>query len=150
VLNFGVLQQVGEPDEIYRRPSNRFVAGFVGSPAMNFLPATIGDGRLVSGPFELPTPETNERLGRRQLEMGIRPEHLRVRRDRKGVPATVEVVEAAGNETFLHLRAGEHRLVARVGPDLRPAVGAVLRVEVPAGRAYVFDGESGQTLVQAT
>jgi multiple sugar transport system ATP-binding protein len=150
VLNFGVMQQVGDPDEIYRRPANRFVAGFVGSPAMNFLPANIRNGQLRSGPFDLPPPPTKERLGRRHLEMGIRPEHLRVRRDRKGVPATVEVVEAAGNETFLHLRAGDHRLVARVGPDLRPAVGAVLHVEVPAGRAYVFDGESGRTLVQAT
>lgn len=142
VLREGVLQQVDEPDAVYRRPANRFVATFVGSPAMNVLPAEIENGRLRAGPFSFDTPEE---AGGRRLEVGIRPEHLALVAD--GAPAVVEVVEVAGNETFLHLDAGGHRLIARVGPEQRPAVGetVALAVSVP-GRVHVFDAESGVAL----
>jgi multiple sugar transport system ATP-binding protein len=139
VLSDGVLQQVGEPDEVYRRPANRFVATFVGSPAMNVLTADPEGERLRAGPFTFDRPPA---VGDRPVEIGIRPEHLALVPE--GAQAVVEVVEVAGNETFLHLDAGGTRLVARVGPDQRPAVGSTvaLAVTIP-GSVHVFDAETG-------
>ncbi|MDP8955924.1 MAG: ATP-binding cassette domain-containing protein [Actinomycetota bacterium] len=147
VLRRGVIEQVGTPDEIYRRPANRFVAGFIGTPAMNFMPAGVDEGALRPGPFSIPVPSDMPLTGR--LEAGIRPEHLRVSRDGDGVPARVEVVEVAGNETFLHTRVNEHALVARGGPELRPAVGQTVYLKPAPGSVYVFDAESGRTLLLA-
>jgi ABC-type sugar transport system ATPase subunit len=142
VLSEGVLQQVGEPDEVYRRPANRFVATFVGSPAMNVLPAEPDGERLRAGPFTFDLPPG---LGDRPVEIGIRPEHLSLVPE--GAPAVVEVVEIAGNESFIHLDAGGIRLVARVGPEQRPAVGSTvaLAVTIP-GSVHVFDAETGLAL----
>jgi ABC-type sugar transport system ATPase subunit len=142
VLSDGVLQQVGEPDEVYRRPANRFVATFVGSPAMNVLPAELDGDRLRAGPFIFDRPPG---LGDRPVEIGVRPEHLGLVPD--GAQAVVEVVEVAGNETFIHLDAGGTRLVARVGPEQRPAVGSTvaLAVTIP-GSVHVFDAETGVAL----
>ena len=142
VLSEGVLQQVGEPDEVYRRPANRFVATFVGSPAMNVLPAEPDGDRMRAGPFTFDRPPG---VGDRPVEIGIRPEHLALVPE--GAPAVVEVVEIAGNETFIHLDAGGIRLVARVGPEQRPAVGSTvaLAVTIP-GRIHVFDADTGVAL----
>jgi multiple sugar transport system ATP-binding protein len=139
VLSEGVLQQVGGPDEVYRRPANRFVATFVGSPAMNVLPGEPEGDRLRAGPFTFDRPSS---VGDRPVEIGIRPEHLMLVPD--GAPAVVEVVEVAGNEAFIHLDAGGARLVARVGPEQRPAVGSTvaLAVTIP-GSIHVFDAETG-------
>jgi ABC-type sugar transport system ATPase subunit len=142
VLSEGVVQQVGEPDAVYRRPANRFVATFVGSPAMNILSAQDEGGRLRAGPFTFDRPPGT---ADRPLEIGIRPEHLALVPD--GVRALVEVVEVAGNEAFLHLDARGTRLVARVGPEQRPAAGSTvaLAVAVP-GSVHVFDAETGVAL----
>ena len=160
VLRDGALQQVGPPDEIYRRPANRFVAGFVGSPAMNLLPVVTAADGLRAGPFPLEPPPGSPWPAGRRLELGVRPEHLRVTVDGPGVPAEVQVVEMAGHETYLHLTLGApgheagsgsgQAVVARVGDGLRPAVGSSVRVELPRGHAYLFDADSGETLVQAT
>ncbi|HEX2090279.1 MAG TPA: ATP-binding cassette domain-containing protein, partial [Actinomycetota bacterium] len=148
VLNRGVIEQVGTPDEIYRRPANRFVAGFIGTPAMNFMPATVDEGALRAGPFAVRVPSDAGSLADR-LEAGIRPEHLHVSHDGDGVAALVEVVEVAGDETFVHARVDEHALVARGGPELRPSVGETVYLEPAPASVYVFDAESGRTLVQS-
>ncbi len=144
VLDGGALQQVGTPDEIYVAPANRFVARFVGSPAMNVLPATLDDGRLHAGPFAF---EPRERtLADRQLEVGLRPEHVALATDGTGAPARVEVVESAGNETLIHATAGVATLVARIAPDTRLEVGDVVRLTASPRHVYVFDAETGATL----
>jgi multiple sugar transport system ATP-binding protein len=149
VLRDGMIQQVGSPDSVYRRPANQFVARFIGSPAMNILPAEISNEMLTVGPFRMKPPVGYEGLNGQRLELGIRPEHLRVHANSgPGVAAEVQVVEAAGNETFLHLSAGGQALIARVGADLRPQVGSIVRVELPRRLAYLFDAVSGRTLVQ--
>ena len=142
VLNEGVLQQLGPPDEVYRRPANRFVAGFIGSPAMNFFPAERRDGSLHAGPFVFEAPPNLPE----QAEVGVRPEHVQVDEGDEGAPAEVQVVEMAGNETFLHLLASGSPLVARVGADVRPPVGSIVRVSASTTSAYVFDAETGETL----
>jgi multiple sugar transport system ATP-binding protein len=145
VLDHGVLQQVGSPDDVYRRPVNRFVARFVGSPAMNVLPATI-DGEISAGPFAVRSPAAIEAARGRDIELGVRPEHVRISPDGTGVPAMVHVVDIAGNETFLHLEAGGREFVARVGPEVRPEVGATVGAGVAPENVYVFDAASGETV----
>ena len=145
-----MLQQVGAPDDVYRQPVNRFVATFIGSPAMNVLPVTMNNERLHAGPFTFKPPRGAEALNGKKLELGIRPEDLQVFTEGSGpgAPAIVQVVEAAGNETFLHLDATGHPLIARTGSTVRPAVGTTVRLDIPRRKAYLFDAESGKTLVQ--
>jgi multiple sugar transport system ATP-binding protein len=146
VLDGGALQQVGTPDEVFRRPANRFVARFIGSPAMNVLPASAEGPVVAAGPFRLHVPEAAERAARAPVELGVRPDDLLVTPDGDGAAATVDVVEAAGNETFLHLDADGHRLVARVGAEFRPAPESVVRISVDPARVYLFDAASGETV----
>jgi ABC-type sugar transport system ATPase subunit len=127
VLRAGELQQVADPDGLYRRPANRFVASFVGSPAMNFLPPG-------GGPFA---------VGRDDAEVGVRPEHVRVGSGE--LQATVELVEPAGNETYVHLAVDGAKLVSRGDADLRPAVGSTVPVSL-AGDLHFFDPETGERL----
>jgi multiple sugar transport system ATP-binding protein len=118
----GVIQQYGPPMELYRSPINKFVAGFIGMPPMNFLPCAwegdsltvpgAGATGLTVGDFKIRPPVKSV--------LGVRPEHLRmVRADgaAKGIPAEVEVVEPLGAETLVYCRAGEHRAVARIAPE---------------------------------
>ena len=125
VIRAGELQQVADPDELYRRPANRFVASFVGSPAMNFLPPG-------GGPF---------RVERDGAEVGVRPEGVLL--GAGDVEATVELVEPAGNETFVHLSVEGLRLIARVAADVRPEVGTRLSVALGPG-LHFFDPETGE------
>jgi ABC-type sugar transport system ATPase subunit len=127
VLRAGELQQVADPDDLYRRPANRFVASFVGSPPMNFLPP--GGGAFA--------------VGRERAEVGVRPEHVRV--GDGDVQATVELVEPAGNETYVHLAVDGLRLVSRAAADVRPTLGATVPVAL-AGPLHFFDPETGARL----
>jgi ABC-type sugar transport system ATPase subunit len=147
VLRDGALQQVGTPDEVYRRPANRFVAKFIGSPPMNILPATIDGAGFRAGPFTTSVSRVREISRKRPLELGIRPEHVRVMTHGDGASLMVEIVEPAGNRTYLYLSAGNDTVVAEVDADLRPPVGSTVRVVLDERWAYVFDADSGKTLV---
>ena len=145
VLRDGELQQLGTPDEIYRRPANRFVARFIGSPAMNVFPGRLEDGALRAGPFVFsPAPENGSLRGR-EIEVGVRPEHVNVTKT-QGTRAEVLVLEVAGSETFLHLVADGDTLIARVPSHRRPETGDTVRVSADANHAYFFDAETGEGL----
>jgi sn-glycerol 3-phosphate transport system ATP-binding protein/multiple sugar transport system ATP-binding protein len=146
VLRDGVVQQVGTPDDVYRRPANRFVATFIGSPAMHVLPATLDATGIRAGPFSVAVRDGGADLRDRRLELGIRPEHLQITADDEGVPLRVVIVEAAGDETFLHLSSDTETLIAKVGGDVRPAVGSSVRVRILDDRAYLFDADTGTIL----
>jgi ABC-type sugar transport system ATPase subunit len=123
VLERGRVAQVGTPDEVYGRPVDRFVASFVGSPAMNFLP-----------------PETAFRFGLgADGEVGVRPEHVRL--GEGDVEGEVVIVEPAGSEAFVHVDAAGARLVARVPPDAPPAQGQRVRVGIRPTDVHRFDAE---------
>jgi multiple sugar transport system ATP-binding protein len=161
VMNFGVLQQVGPPQELYERPVNKFVAGFIGSPAMNFInvkPERQGDGNMVlkNANLELHIPERLRSavdLGSgAELTAGIRPEHFQiidgaVRGPGATVRATTDVVEFLGNEELLHVRVGEHDLVAIVDASHRVKPGDELDLFVPLEKVHLFDTEEGKALV---
>ena len=146
VMRAGRIEQVGTPDDVYGRPANRFVARFIGSPAMNVLPVEIREDRLHAGPFSFAMRPGDVPHRKRPLELGVRPEHVVIAGDR-GNPATVALVEMAGSESFLHVDAAGRRLVVRAAPDVRPRIGAEVRLTVRRADTHLFDAETGVTLV---
>ena len=160
VMDQGVLQQVGTPQDLYDRPANVFVAGFIGSPAMNFFEATVrredgqlildGDGLAITLP--LSGASAFAPLEGRRLTFGIRPEHIH---DPAHLPADIEaaeleadvdITELMGNETFLHLQVGPHAVLARVDPRTTARAGASARVVLDLAHARAFELESGIAL----
>jgi multiple sugar transport system ATP-binding protein len=150
----GWVQQVGEPLELYGKPANRFVAGFIGSPAMNFVEVTIADSSgavwAESPGLRIRVPaERAERLraykGQR-LTLGIRPEDLRPigagDGDGLGFDAVVDVVEPLGSEILLDVKAGTNSLVARVDPTMRVKVHEGIRLAMMPGRLHFFDAKT--------
>jgi multiple sugar transport system ATP-binding protein len=135
VLHEGKLQQVGPPRELYERPANLFVAGFIGSPAMNLLPAeAVGvakNGKVV----------------------GFRPEHLDIAGDGEGISARVEVVEDIGADAYVFCSAdvnGEQtRLVARTDVRNAPQQGERVSLRPHAEEAHLFDSETGERLTDS-
>ncbi len=144
VLEGGVVQQVGSPRELYERPANRFVAGFIGSPAMNFLEATSRDGQLRAGSLTLPSEH------RGPVTLGIRPHDVQVRRGGGGARARVEVVERLGWELHLHLRLDGQPLTAQVEAHSLGEVRAGEELSVSLGRYYLFDAQSGRAVTVET
>ncbi|MFG2012085.1 ABC transporter ATP-binding protein [Micromonospora sp. NPDC048868] len=135
VLREGRIEQVGTPDEIWRTPATTFVARFVGSPAMNLLPA---DGPLR--PDGAPAPGADHD----GMEIGFRPEAV-VLGATDGAPATVDRVEVVGEDAYAYLRlAGGHPVVARVPAARRPGRGAPVRVGVRWADVHVFHAASGR------
>jgi multiple sugar transport system ATP-binding protein len=159
VMRAGVLQQVGTPEELYTRPSNLFVAGFIGSPSMNLVPVepttANGQSTLRSGDFVVRVPERFASAvaaeAGRGLVVGLRPEHLEVE-DGVGpdgaasVPAVVDVVEYLGDEQLVHLHAGEVQLVAKVDVEPRLQAGQDVTLCVAVEKLYVFDRETEAAL----
>jgi multiple sugar transport system ATP-binding protein len=150
VMKDRVIQQLGTPSDIYRRPANRFVASFVGSPAMNFLPGTfaVHDGAPcfaaagISIPLEGYAFEARPQQGS-AIELGIRPEHVEAGGD---LPATVEMVEPMGSDQLAWLRLSSHALSMRLPADTPIAAGQSLQLRLPADKLNLFDAASGRRL----
>jgi ABC-type sugar transport system ATPase subunit len=164
VLSDGRLQQVGPPEEVYERPENVFVAGFMGSPPMNLLRGTATAGRVTAGGLDVVRPGVRDG----ELVVGFRPEALVPAED--GLPSIeleVDVVEPLGDEIVVHgavdgrpARSGaeddEARLLAdrdarapvtvRLDPSRRPRTGERIRLSVEPERVYLFDAETGAAL----
>lgn len=157
VMEDGILHQVGTPQELYEQPTNMFVAGFIGSPSMNFFEGRVTqDGdllRLKVGPFEMAAPDDLRgtllpQVGR-AVTFGLRPEHVHA----KGyaplgvraveVAAQVDVVEAMGSETILHLEANGDALLARVDPRVSVQTGETVELLFDLSHMHLFDRESG-------
>jgi multiple sugar transport system ATP-binding protein len=153
VLKDGEIQQIDTPMALYERPANLFVAGFLGSPAMNVLQGRLvqADGLALELGEGLRLPLGDARIDPawldREISVGIRPENLQPGTAGPGsFEAVVEVVEPVGNEVFLNLRYGAHPLVARVAPSAMPAIGDRLALTVASDRLHFFDPESGKRL----
>ncbi len=151
VLRLGVLQQVGTPVELYERPANRFVAGFIGSPAMNFL-----EGRIVGGAFEhggvtVPLGQAIPASEGTDVVLGVRPHGLELSTDGAGFAGRVGLVELTGWETHVHVDVAGVELVVRVetaGSAGRIRQGDEVRVRPKAGAAYLFEpGATGAALL---
>ena len=158
VMRDGVVEQIGEPEDLYDRPANLFVAGFIGSPTMNVLPCRpdFGDGAprvAVTDDLAVPVPpgaaDAVAQAGDRPLMLGIRPEDMQ-KRDTDGpvieAETQAEVVEPLGSDTLVHCRIGEHEVTARVPPHSIRRHGDRLRLAIPVAKLHLFDGETGRRL----
>jgi multiple sugar transport system ATP-binding protein len=156
VMRDGLLQQTGTPQELYDHPVNVFVAGFIGSPAMNFaaVKATEG-GELMLGSAKLVLSGAPERAAQRrpkgtELLIGFRPEHLDVgngRADVVRIPARVDVVEYLGNEELIHAQAEGNEIVALIPSEREVKPGQQIELAVPMDKLHVFDPATEQSLV---
>ncbi|GAB5535320.1 MAG: sn-glycerol-3-phosphate ABC transporter ATP-binding protein UgpC [Rubricoccaceae bacterium] len=155
VLKDGVVQQIAPPLDLYNHPANRFVAGFIGSPAMNFIEGQISptSGDFESEAFTAALPRAGASEG--GVSVGIRPEDVyvagNVPTDRRvSAPFTLplEVMEPMGNEVFVYAGLGEGQFVARVEPQPLPEPGQSVELVVDLDKLHAFDTKSGLSLAQ--
>ncbi|MWV38844.1 ABC transporter ATP-binding protein [Natrialba sp. INN-245] len=151
ILNNGVLQQIGTPLECYHRPNNQFVAGFIGTPSMNFIPVTHEDGVLQHDLFEynLSNDVSLELLTEvDSLVMGIRPEDVQIASgsERNTVQLTIEVTEPMGDQTHLYLELGNEELTATVDGLKTVQSGETIQLALPEERIHLFDRTTGEAL----
>ena len=160
VLADGRIQQVGDPIDLYRAPVNRFVAGFIGTPSMNFLEGKV---REENGATWFEMDHARVRLsdkiaaasGSSPASLGIRPEDLVLERGGEGadrqregsaaLPGKVVLVERLGGTSHIHFESGTHRLLLTLGSESLPEVGEHIRVSIPPERAHLF-AASGQRI----
>jgi multiple sugar transport system ATP-binding protein len=160
VINRGILQQLDTPQNLYDQPRNLFVAGFIGSPAMNFFPAklAVSDGRVTVDAeyFQVQIPDAlagsyRNHNGKRVV-FGIRPENIHdpdfappnIHGER--VAAKVDVTELMGNETLLYLVSGKNTYIARVDPRSHMRVGDDMQVIFDMDKFHIFDGETEEAI----
>ena len=156
VINQGILQQIDAPQELYDYPENLFVAGFIGSPAMNFFPGKLrrDDGKIFldAATFSVKIPENRESTYSDYIDkpviFGMRPEDIHNPEFTppgiiaEEVSTTVDVTELMGNEIFVYLKAGEHDFVARVDPRSRYKVNDDITVVFNMDNMQIFDADS--------
>ena len=151
VMNQGKIQQVAPPLEIYREPANHFVAAFIGSPPMNFLPVTVRAGQLTHSSFTLALPAdwrlAVEPYANQTITLGIRPEHIAIGQSPGSFPAIVTQLEALGSETFVMAKlsaaavdpAGNPQIQIRISADQPVEIGSTLQISFPSDKLHLFD-----------
>ncbi len=145
VMNHGRIEQAGAPLDLYDRPENVFVAGFIGSPAMNLLDGTADSrGFDVGEGICLPLPAHAAGIPKGEIIYGIRPEHLRL--DPAGIPARLQVVEPTGSETQVVLRAGKATLVGAFRERITARPGEIITISPEPSLIHLFDKTSGQRI----
>ena len=167
VMNKGHVQQIDSPMNLYDRPRNRFVAGFIGSPAMNFVDGTVAasdslqfvaEGNAFTFPVPASLAERIQGLEGRPLTLGIRPEDVSVAIESGPTiflgestivhppitaPACLDLVEALGNEVFVYATVGPYSITARIAPQPLPSLGKPITLAFDLAKAHFFDRESG-------
>ena len=157
ILNEGRIQQVASPLEVYDHPANQFVAGFIGSPAMNFLTLSLENDSLVDSTADIQIPLTSPirallaSYRKPRVVLGVRPEALGPLQRGLSVPAnavrlTVDVIQHLGHEILLDASDGAHRIVARVPPGDDSGIGEHRPFVVNLDMVHLFDVETGQNL----
>jgi multiple sugar transport system ATP-binding protein len=163
VLNGGLIQQIGAPQELYDHPTNLFVAGFIGSPAMNFFDdvkvVTDGDTTKIimgdTGQVEVPplyVHSARDAAGKK-LILGIRPEHLadmsllsEAERAGSSMSAPVEVVEHLGSELLVYMTVQGKQMVARIDPRSKASIGQTINLHIDTENIHLFDADTGLAL----
>jgi multiple sugar transport system ATP-binding protein len=163
VMKAGDIEQVGTPLEVYQRPATLFVAGFIGTPPMNFVPAAVAGGgvEVAASGFRLPVPErlrpSTAGGDGRKIVLGLRPENVRAGLNGPSegiesldglvrVPSKVEFVEPLGHEVIVHGRVGDDLIVAKTEPDRAPEMGEEIPLWIDVETAHLFDAETERRL----
>ena len=148
VINAGVIEQIGAPIEVYDEPATVFVAGFIGSPSMNFLPGNrSGDGVDVGEGIVIPLPAAIRDRAGAQVTVGIRPEHL-VQAGGAGpvFEFRVDTVEALGADSLLHGACAATMIVVRIEGHAMPKAGQTLKLSAMPDKIFFFDTATGKRL----
>lgn len=160
VMDNGLIMQVGTPLEVYENPNNLFVAGFIGSPSMNFFETKVVDenGRLYMDgeSFRLAIPGSLEKRYRARINhevvFGIRPEHINDRSfasdmsGRDELEAVADVIEPIGSEVILIVTVGKHQLTAKVDPHTKASVHQPIKLAIDMNNMHLFDKETGEVI----
>jgi multiple sugar transport system ATP-binding protein len=156
VMSGGVVQQMGTPDEIYEHPSNTFVAGFIGSPAMNFVSGEVvvdnGQTKVRGDGWDLPLSPPNAARAKTsstaELILGVRHGHVRILPDTAegGLPGRIYTVEPTGDITYVHAQLGDQFLVASTAERFRGSADQPVRLEFDQDHLYLFDRVTSQAL----
>jgi multiple sugar transport system ATP-binding protein len=157
VMKNGFIQQIDSPLTIYNKPTNQFVAGFIGSPTMNFIRGNIAPGQpLIFSNAEqsltLDLSHSNSKLQiAKELVLGIRPEHISAKpqnADSQRVRVTIQVTEPMGNEIFVYFTIGRstNQFIARIPSDIQPPVGKEFDLYFDTSKLHFFDNSTGNAL----
>ncbi|MCE5977436.1 ABC transporter ATP-binding protein [Pseudomonas sp. JR33AA] len=158
VMKDGIIQQFGTPQQIYNDPANQFVASFIGSPPMNFIPVRLArqDGRLLAlldsgqARCELPLGMAADALEGREIILGIRPEQIALgAADGNGLPAIraeVQVTEPTGPDLLVFVTLNQTKVCCRLAPDVACRVGDTLNLQFDPARVLLFDAANGERL----
>ncbi len=150
IFDKGVVQQVGTPLELYDRPANTFVAGFLGSPPMNFLEAEVADGQLRGGGFSFRLPGWAGSIARgASVVLGIRPEDFAFGEQPGATPAAITLVEPMGSSTIVFTHLGENLVAIETDKHTDLRVGSPVALDIDPERIHVFDAASGGSLAPA-
>ena len=146
IMNAGILQQVGTPGDIYDHPANLFVAGFIGTPTMNFIPATVTDSTAKASGFDVKLPKS---LNAQKGTLGFRPEAVtdRVVDGGPTLDMKVDVVERLGSDQFLYGTVGGDQVTARVDPRMAVSPGDRVKLGLDTRGLHFFDAESEGALI---
>ncbi|MCU0802754.1 MAG: TOBE domain-containing protein, partial [Rhodobacteraceae bacterium] len=149
VMRGGVIQQLAAPQEIYNRPANLFVAGFIGSPSMNMLKGSIADGRFIAkdAVIELAGYDGGGLIDRPEAILGLRPEHLTIETKEtigKTIPAVVEIDEPMGADSLIWLQSCGQQVSVRVPVEKRLEAGTKVHLRVDMPKASLFDAKTEQ------
>jgi multiple sugar transport system ATP-binding protein len=161
-MNNGIIEQIGPPQELYHKPRTRFVAGFIGSPAMNFIPCTLeahGDALRVRLPDKIALPVPSSRMTQyrtavgKELTFGLRPEHITEPKAGNGTAhsetdfaSVLDVVEPMGMETMVFFTINGTEVCARVEPTAVGEAGASMRLHANMDHMHLIDPATGLVL----
>jgi multiple sugar transport system ATP-binding protein len=158
VMKDGIIQQFGTPKDIYNDPANLFVASFIGSPPMNFIPLRLQrkEGRLLAlldsgqARCELPLGMNDAGLEDRDVILGLRPEQIVLASgEGNGLPsirAEVQVTEPTGPDTLVFVQLNDTKVCCRLAPDVAPQVGESLTLQFDPAKVLLFDAKTGERL----
>ncbi|HET7314181.1 ABC transporter ATP-binding protein, partial [Salinisphaera sp.] len=152
VMKDGIVQQLDSPNNLYQHPANGFVAGFIGTPAMNFLDAALDNGQASGAGFALTldAARSNAAGDRPRISVGIRPEHLHLASGENSscqLTGAVEVVEPLGSLTMIQVKVGQSTLTAQIEPHQQVAMGDEVTLTCMPDKLYLFDPESEAALI---
>jgi multiple sugar transport system ATP-binding protein len=147
VMRDGRVEQMGTPLDLYDTPANTFVAGFIGSPAMNLIEGMVQNGRVeLGGDASIPTPLNSRASNGQKVLLGVRPEHLSVGDGNATLRAQVEVVEPTGADTQVSCKLGDSNVIVMLRDRLSARAGDAILLQADLGRAHLFDAASGMRL----
>ena len=153
IMKDGVIQQIGTPKEVYRKPNNKFVASFIGSPGMNFLEGEISGNQFIitEGKATYTFSDKEQKLvkanNNRNVILGIRPESITISKEKTPFEVTVDLVEVVGAEMFVHTKSENHSIVIKAVTDDSLEVGSTIYLKFEDDTVHLFDQEKENRLV---